>query len=72
MLQCKHPALETDGLLNVNGIHINTSNVDFLKTKHAVIADRLAQKVALYVCLVALPAKDVYVQQSHAAKRLLL
>jgi len=42
-------------LLNDIGIHrltvqnVNTRNVDFSKTKYAVLAERLAQKVALYI-----------------------
>jgi len=44
-----------DGLLNEIVIHrltvqnVNTRNVDFSKRKYAIIAERLAQKVALYI-----------------------
>jgi len=57
MFQCKHPTMWKlfDGLLNDIGIHrltvqnVNTRNVDFSNRKYAIIAERLAQKVALYI-----------------------
>ena len=57
IFQCNHPTTWKlfDGLLNDIGIHrltvqnVNTRNVDFSKRKYAIIAERLAQKVALYI-----------------------